>query len=166
MDNVYQRKFWREIDQLKTHIYYLELYLEKTEKTERGINIFLAAASSGSIAGWAVWNQLQIVWAAIIASSQFITAIKPHLPFSLRLKSLNALTNELESLFISMENHWFHIAEGKLTEEEIHRLHIEVKEKRRQSIQKYLGKTSLPHNEKLMERAQESARTYFENFYQ
>nr|CDQ37735.1 hypothetical protein BN993_07297 [Virgibacillus halodenitrificans] len=166
MSSIYQKKFWRELDQLKVHVYYLELYLEKTENTERGINIFLAAASSGSIASWAVWNNLQFLWATIIAASQFINVIKPHLPYSLRLKSLSSLTNELESLFISMENHWFHIAEGRLTEEEIHRLHIEIKEKRRLSIQKHLGKASLPHNEKIMERARQSAKTYFINFYE
>lgn len=165
MSSNYQERFWRELDQLKVHVYYLELYLEKTERIERGLNIILAIASSGSIAGWAIWQKYQIAWAFVIALSQLIHAIKPHLPFSKRLKALNALTNDLESLFLSMENHWFNVSEGRLSEEEIHKLHMQIKGTRRQLIQKHIGSESLPKNGKLLAQAVTSTKTYFLNFY-
>lgn len=165
MSSNYQERFWRELDQLKVHVFYLELYLEKTEHTERGINIFLAVASSGSIASWAIWQEYQMTWAFIIALSQLIHAIKPYLPFSKRLKALSALTNDLESLFLSMENHWFNVSEGKLSEEDIHKLHMQIKSTRRQLIQKHIGSESLPKNEKLLAQAVTSTKAYFSNFY-
>ena len=39
---MYQEKYWRELDQLKVHIYYLESYLEKTINTDRLLKMFLA----------------------------------------------------------------------------------------------------------------------------
>jgi hypothetical protein len=161
----YQEKYWRELDQLKVHIFYLERYLEKTVSIDRAINMFLAITASTSIAGWVIWKDYSFVWGAIIASSQALNAIKTYLPYSKRLKALHGITNDLESLFLSMENNWFHVSEGKLTEEEIHRLHMKYKEKRRQIIQKYLGNSPLPEDNDMLKKAQITAKTYFNNFY-
>ena len=162
---MYQEKYWRELDQLKVHIFYLERYLENTVKIDRFINMFLAIASSGSIASWVIWKEYSFIWGGVIALSQAINAIKGYLPYSKRLKSLHGITNDLETLFLSMENNWFNVSEGKLTEEEIHKLHMRFKEKRRQIIQKYLGPNPLPENPDMMEKAKENAQFYFNNFY-
>ncbi|TDF42123.1 hypothetical protein EYS14_04610 [Alteromonadaceae bacterium M269] len=162
---MYHAKYWRELDQLKVHIFYLEGYLEKTVKIDRFINIFLAIASNGSIASWVIWKELSPIWGAIIAVSQAINAIKGLLPYSKRLKSLQNITNDLESLFLAMENKWFDVAEGKLTEEQIHKLHMQFKEKRRQIIQKHLGSSPLPENTDLLNKAKKDTQTYFNNFY-
>lgn len=165
MSGNYQEKFWRELDQLRIHATYIEAYYEKTVRTDRFVSMVLAVASSGSIAGWAVWNNYSYVWAFIVAISQVINAVKSYLPYSKRLKSLNALSAELESLFLSMENHWFNVAEGYLSDEEIHKLHMKIKEQRRLIVQKNIGTIDLPHDKILMEEAIESAKRYFENFY-
>jgi len=162
---MYQEKYWRELDQLKVHIFYLERYLEKTVKIDRMLNMFLAISSSGSIAGWVIWKDHSFVWGAIIAISQAINAVKAYLPYAKRLKSLQGITNDLESLFLSMESNWFSVSEGKLTEEEVHRLHMALKQKRRQIIQKHLGASPLPEESAMMEKAKESAKVYFNNFY-
>lgn len=64
-----------------------------------------------------------------------------------------------------MENHWFNVAEGYLSDEEIHKLHMKIKEQRRLIVQKNIGTIDLPHDKILMEEAIESAKRYFENFY-
>lgn len=161
----YQEKYWRELDQLKVHDIYLNYYLENTIKIDRAIKIVLAVSSSGSIAGWAIWTYYQFVWAFIIAFSQVINAIKGYLPYSKRLKSLFGITNDFGALFLSMENDWFNISEGKYSKERIHKIHMKYKEKRRQIIQKHLGASPLPNNEKLMQLSIKDARVYFNNFY-
>ncbi len=162
---MYQEKYWRELDQLKVHIFYLERYLEKTVNIDRALNMFLAIAASTSIASWVIWKEYSFIWAAIIAASQALNAVKTYLPYSKRLKALHGITNDLESLFLSMESNWFSVSEGRLTEEEVHKLHMRCKEKRRQIIQKYLGTSPLPENDELLKKAQESAKIYFNNFY-
>jgi hypothetical protein len=165
MSGNYQEKFWRELDQLRIHTTYIQSYFEKTVKIDRFINMLLAIASSGSIAGWAVWNQYNYIWAFIVASSQVINAIKGYLPYTKRLKALNAMSTEFECLFLSMENHWFNVAEGRLSDEEIHKLHMSIKEQRRLIVQKNIGAIDLPHNQTLMDEASKSAALYFNNFY-
>jgi hypothetical protein len=162
---MYQEKYWREMDQLKVHVLYLEYYLESTVHIDRAINMFLAIVSSGSIAGWVVWQQFSFVWAAIIALSQAINAIKPHLPYAKRLRSLQSVSNELESVFIAMESHWFKVSEGQLTSEQVHSLQMKYKEKIRQVSQKYLGSSILPQDTKLLSKAKLTAKVYFDNFY-
>lgn len=161
----YQERFWRELDQLRVHAYYADFYYEKTVAIDRAINMLLAIASSGSIAGWAVWKDHQMVWAVIIAGSQVINAIKGYLPYTKRMKALSSLASDLESLFLSMEGHWFNVSEGRLNEEEIHKLHMKLKEQRRLIVQKNLGSLELPHNQALMNKAVENGKTYFNNFY-
>jgi len=165
MSGNYQERFWRELDQLRIHATYVEGYYEKTVRTDRFVNMVLAVASSGGIAGWAVWNEYHYVWAFIVATSQVINAVKGYLPYSKRLKALNALSAELESQFLSMENHWFNVAEARLNDEEIHKLHMKLKEQRRMIVQKNIGAIDLPHDQRLMDEAIESAKRYFENFY-
>jgi hypothetical protein len=162
---MYQQRYWRELDQLKVHVTYLELYQESTIKIDRRINMFLAITSSGSIGGWVIWQHLSWLWAGIIACSQVCTAVKGYLPFSKRVKSLQGITNELESLFLLMESKWYDISEGKLTEEEIHLLHMKYKEQRRSIIQKHLGADPLPEKDKLLEKAKVLSKSYFTNFY-
>ncbi len=130
----YQERFWREIDQLKIHICYLEFYLEETIRIDRWINILLAIASNSSIAGWAIWREYSSIWAFIIALSQTINAVKVYLPYSRRLKALQGLANDLEVLFLSMEGDWFEVSKEHLTEESLHKLPMRYKEKRHQFI--------------------------------
>ncbi|HIF9106373.1 TPA: hypothetical protein ACX6QA_003348 [Photobacterium damselae] len=162
---MYQERYWREMDQLKVHVLYLELYLEKTINTDRMINMFLAIASSGSIAGWVVWEQLSFVWGAIIAFSQALNAVKPYLPYAKRLRSVQSASNELGSIFLTMEDRWYEVSEGMLSSEQIHSLQMNYKERIRQTLQKYLSSSTLPENKKLLEKAKSQAIYYFENFY-
>jgi len=126
---MYQNKYWRELDQLKVHVFYLENYLERTITIDRYINMFLATAASGSIASWVVWKDYSFLWGSIIAFSQVVNAIKSYLPYKKRLKALQGITNDLESLFLVMEDNWFKVSEGLLNKEEIHKLHMRFKEK-------------------------------------
>jgi hypothetical protein len=164
-DSNYQNRYWRELDQLKVHAIFLQLYLQKTVQIDRSLNMFLAATSSSSICGWAIWQDYSFVWGAIIAGSQLLNAIKLFFPYKKRLKALYGLTPEMEALFLVFENRWFDVAEGKLTIEEIHTLHTELKKKRHFILQKHLGQNPLPEDGKLLKKAESQALTYFENFY-
>lgn len=64
-----------------------------------------------------------------------------------------------------MEYHWYNVAEWNLTEREIHQLHIKIKKKKQEIIQKHLSSHKLPTKGKLMNNAKEIAREYFSNFY-
>jgi hypothetical protein len=113
----YQYRFWQELVQLKINICYLQHFQLDAQSRENALNIFLAAASNGSIATWAIWGKASMLWAVIIGASQFVTAIRPYLPYQNRLKAVSALIRELEDLFLYAEHKWYSIAEGTLSNE-------------------------------------------------
>lgn len=107
-----QERYWKELVQLKFENFYLDEYLNHSYKLDNTINIITAISSSGSIAGWAIWNDLMIVWSIIIAVSQVINAIKPYLPFSKRLKTITSMNADVSALFNKAEYNWFKVANG------------------------------------------------------
>ncbi|MDX2002800.1 MAG: hypothetical protein SFW35_10235 [Chitinophagales bacterium] len=109
---------WRIMINLRFKTYCLGLLVSKFQKNERNISIFLAVASSTSIAAWAVWDVTPKLWAGIIAMSQIITVIKPYFPFSKYIKELNAKCLKAELLMLEFENLWHKTESKKNTEDE------------------------------------------------
>lgn len=160
-----QERYWKELDQLRVHVFYVVEYIEHTVHIDRSINIFLALCSNGSIAGWAIWQKYSFFWGVIIALSQIVNALKGYLPYVTRLRSLYNLSSELEALFIDAENKWYDVAQGKMTEEDVHRSHMNLKQREVSIVQNSFKKNALPHKERYMENARKLASEYFKNFY-
>ncbi len=160
-----QDRYWKELFQLRVHVNYLELYMERSEFIDKGVNSFLAVASSSSICGWAIWSSWSFVWALVIALSQLISAVKQFLPYSTRLKSINGILREWEELLTCYEMKWFDVAEGNLSEREINELQYEMRSKKTRILHKHLGGSSLPEKTKMFEQAKASANVYVNNFY-
>lgn len=51
-----QEKYWYYMVQVKSSIFYLDIYAERSYKWDRRINAYGAIASSSSIAAWAIWK--------------------------------------------------------------------------------------------------------------
>lgn len=159
-----QEQYWKEIYQLKTHIGFIELQLERAEGADRLLKMLLAVASSSSIGAWVVWKDLSWVWASIIALSQVVSAINPFLPYKGRIKAYSSLLHELEELMIRAEFKWHAIAEGKLTAAEINKARFEVRAAKQKSLKKHIQVT-IPADGKLHAMAEASANDYLTNFY-
>ncbi len=162
----YQERYWGQLKELKTHVIYLHNYAASSEWWDKAINIILAITSSSSIAAWAIWQEYQIVWAVIIAISQVITAVKPFLPFRQRLKPISDLNDHIQEISLECEKHWFSVAEGELTEKEIHDLYISMKDKSLKAEKKSLKDIVLPKNSKILKKAEEETELYLSNTYQ
>lgn len=113
-----REQIWPTLVNLKFKSYCLDLILEKFQKHERYINVFLAVASSGSIAAWAIWNVYPLLWGGIIALSQVVTVIKPYFPFYRHIKEINSKCSRLELLHIELEHLWYKVQHEKITEDE------------------------------------------------
>lgn len=159
-----QEQYWKEIHQLKTHIGFIELLLERSESIDRVLKITLAVASSSSIGAWAIWQQYSWVWAGIIAFSQVISAINPFLPYKNWIKAYSSLLHELEELMVQAEFKWHAIAEGELTSSEINKARFEIRAAKIRSLKKHI-QTTVPTDNKLHEKAEAAATQYLVNFY-
>lgn len=135
------------------------------ERWDRGIKVFLALASSGSIAAWTVWRDLSAVWGAIIAASQLVNAIKEHLPFEKRLKAVRQLASKLETAFVQWETAWSEVASGDLSDSAINSRLSELKKAKVDLIGHSLSEGALPDRPELHAQAKARAELYFETIY-
>lgn len=159
-----QEQYWKELHQLKTHIGYIVLQLEKAESRDRTLKIVLAIASSSSIGAWVIWSHLSWFWAGIIAVSQVITAVNPYLPYKSRIKAYSSLLHELEELMLRAEFKWHSISEDELTPTEINKARFEVRASKQKSLKKHIS-TTIPSDTKLHTQAEDTAIEYLTNFY-
>lgn len=97
---------WATFCNMKFKGFILSLLVSRYQKMDRNLNIFLAIASSGSIAVWAIWKELPLFWSSIIAISQVVTVIKPHFPYSKMIKELNSRCYKMDLLNIELERFW------------------------------------------------------------
>lgn len=150
---------------MQIHIYYVDLFYRDAVTNNNYLDILLAIVSNGSIAGWLIWSKAQFVWAALVALSQLITAIRPHLPFQKRSRSLESLNIELTELLLYMEDKLYDVSEGKLNSEEIHHLTLEMQRRKQRALTFYLASDPLPENTKRLAIAQQKAKNFFQQKY-
>jgi len=160
-----QERYWKELYLLKVHINYVESHLLDAELCDRRIKIFMAVISSSSIGAWAIWREFSLFWAAIIAISQVIAAISPHLHFKERLKTYSSILHELEEIFIQTEAKWHDIALGKYTEDEINKARTNLRLQKQKLLKKYLSTSVIPDDLGKTEKAESLALEYFSTFY-
>lgn len=151
--------------ELRFHCFYLSAYKRGTERFDNRVGIFLAVASSTSIAAWAVWQAYPILWATVIAVSQVVQAVRPYMPNRKFLQRLHALQNEVERLAIQVEFDWHQVANGSLTEQEINEK-VRVARLALHDVQiRCFEESTLPEKQGYMDVAREKARSYLESNY-
>lgn len=166
MSTTYQQRYWSMLVEARVHMGYLYHYGTASEWMDKLVNIFLAVASSSSIAAWAIWHEFTWVWPTLIAGSQVITAIKPFLPYNQRIKAVSVLNDSYQSICLQMENVWFSVSEGMLSDQQIHDEIIKFRTILMEAERKALDGTPLPRKQKFMDKAEADAERYFEAHYQ
>lgn len=157
-----QLKYWKMLVQLKAATFYLNIYADRSYKWERRINIITAIASSASIGGWVIWQQISFVWSFVIALSQVVNAIMPFFPFKKRLEIVKNMAKEIQDLFIIADYDWFKVANGDFTENEINDLILNLRKKYNDIQDKYMSDGCLLENEKIKNLADKKTDMYFE----
>jgi hypothetical protein len=114
-----QQLYFAQMLELKVATVYIKRYRDYLSKWVTGIGTIRAIASSGSIAAWALWKEYAFVWAAIIAVSQVLDALKDVFPTTKKHKAASEHTNQLESLFIDAQLEWENIFVGRYTDDEM-----------------------------------------------
>ena len=123
------RLLWNQMQNSKFKEFYIDLLLEKYQKRDRTINIFLVIVTSTSISAWAIWQipYLAWLWAAIIAISQIISLIKPYLNYTKYAKELNEKHFLLQTLNVEYEKLWVSFKFEKISNEKAFERAFELK---------------------------------------
>lgn len=113
-----REKIWRELINIKFKVYYIELIIEKYQKKDRYISIFLSVISLSSVSAWTLWEwgAMQYVWAALIAISNILVAVRPFFPYSKYAKNLIEKYPKIQDIQLAYEKLWYQV-ENDLIEE-------------------------------------------------
>lgn len=144
--------------------HYLCFLLRSYQKEEKGINIFLAISSSSSIAAWAVWEELPMLWGGIIAATQVINAIKPYLAYTKIINSINSRLPTIDALVFEYAMLWNRYQTRKITEEQMEAAFEELENKRRKLFT-FGDDISLSNDDNFSKKAETETRKYFKSNY-
>jgi hypothetical protein len=121
--------------------------------------------ANASIGAWVIWRELGMVWGSIIALSQIIAAISPHLPYRERLKNYSSMLHDFEEIFIQSESKWHDISAGKFSEEEINKARKNLRLLKQKSLKKHMSNSVIPDDSAKATKAEDLAHCYFATFY-
>lgn len=84
------------------------------QKLDLITNIFLVLATSSSIAAWAIWKELPLLWAIIIGVSQILTLAKPYFLFPKYIKVFNEKSIHWQNNTLILEELWHKINHSEI----------------------------------------------------
>lgn len=130
----------------------------------RRVKIILAFLSSASLASWAIWNSFPKVWSGIIVISGLLLAINEYLPYQKRITDLSGMIDKLCAVFQNMEENWFDVIEGRLTEEEIFKCRQKYVKEWERIANNGLTEDFTDIPKTIREKCKAETRLYFDNF--
>ena len=157
-------QIWGALCNQQFKSYCLTLLVKRYQLWDRNINVFLAVASSSSIAAWAIWKITPIIWASIIAASQVMTVVKPYFPYFKYVKEFNLKCIRLEIINIEFERLWHKLQTKKLTEDEAEELYFELR-KQTSEILNFSDDTIFDVTPKIERKANERMKYFLQTNY-
>ncbi len=159
-----QNLYWNQLIELKVACGYIRRYRDRQSVWVRRFAVLKAVASSGSIAGWAVWKDYAFIWGMIIALAQLADALSGALPFTKIHKAASEHTVALDGMFIDAQLEWEAIFAGRVADEEIaNRLH-RLRKAQHAAESKHFP-DGLAVNQAMFDLAQREAQAYIEANY-
>ena len=150
--------------QMKFHLVYLGYHYHRYITIERWTNIILAIVSTGSLAGLFT-SSFQKIWAIILVLTQVITAAKPYLPFSTRIKELDKGISSWSIIYNEVEKQWKDVSTGIYDDNKINEIIYDYEKKWNTVDAGVLKGDSLPRIKKYIERADKEKNLYFETVF-
>lgn len=122
-------KLWFFLVDSKTNEYLSSLIVKRYQKWDLCLNIFLVLATSSSIATWAIWKEMPLLWATIIAISQIITLAKPYFLFPKYIKVFYEKSIHWQNTTLEIEELWHKFENGIVDEPNASKTYFELRKR-------------------------------------
>ena len=124
-----RNKIWYSLVDCKTNEFYTSFVRRYYQWCEWILNSFLVLTTSASVAAWAIWDNLFILWAIIIGISQVLMLLKPFLLFPKYIKVYGDKNMIYQTLTWELEKLWYNYHNDKITEERAYEEYDVIKNK-------------------------------------
>jgi len=120
-------------------------------KRDKFTKIFLAIMTSGTVASWGFWNDIQILWKILSTISALMAIALPILNWSKMIESMVNVKQKWTQIKSDYELLWIDLNNGK-NKNEIEREYKKVKQKETKVSQQ---ESNLPRDVKLLSKCRE-----------
>lgn len=160
-----QLRFWNSLYELVFHSYLLQEHCQKAANIDRWVKAGLAITSTTSLGIWAVFKAYPEIWAAIIVTTQIVSATSKQLPFTARLKASSACVHEFREILNWAEAKWCEILDGELTDGQVNKARSDIQIRTAKVLKTHFPLDGLPRDEELNQRATDQAEQYLTTQY-
>jgi hypothetical protein len=158
-----EQMFWDLLSKVYFQIFYCETYLHRLQKINLTINVIAYLLLGIPIILLGFLPNYIVLWAVIIAFSQFLQLLKPLLPLSEREIALRYFLPSIKELAIELDFQWLRLP--ILSDDDL--LHIlKVNKKRYATIEeRFIGSTTIPKNRGIDQEALNALHTELNTLY-
>jgi len=137
---------WKSLLDSELNVRYWKKLVQRYTKYDLFLKIFLAAISSGTVAGWTFWGEYPWAWKLLSSSSALIAIALPVLNFPKQIETMSLLSGKWFELKVAYEEQWRKINDGS----EIKQIEAAYNRTKKQEAVLAQKETKLPHDEKLL----------------
>lgn len=162
--------YWRTLGEMKYAELYFQLYAVRSNRIRKAISAVCLLSSLACVAAWAESDGSGVLWAALIAAAQLISALQPLFPYEERVTAAGYIYKDLSILVIEVESDWLFIANGislHNDDNQDERIAIRISDFRQRQLEienKYAGVGTFPFNERLSKKARRIVEGYLRRY--
>lgn len=141
-----RKTIWKSLLDAELNVRYWKKLVQRYTKYDRYLKIFLAAISSGTVAGWTLWGDYPAAWKFLSSLSALVAISLPILNFQKQIESMSLLNGKWFELKVAYEEQWRKINDGS----EIKQIEVAYNRTKKQETILVQKETDLPHDESLL----------------
>lgn len=122
-------KVWSILADAKANECFSTLVVKRYQKYDLALNLILVLSTSSSIAAWAIWNKLDLLWGVIIGGSQVLTLAKPYFLFPKYIRVFSERKGQWQSLTVEIEELWHKMDRAAISEAEAWELYPNIRKR-------------------------------------
>lgn len=161
-----QQRYWDIMVQLKFCLYYYQRHFCRYVTIDRWIRIIVGLATAGVVANWSIWENHKDILAYVVIFQQFVVIVSEYLPYKKRVTDLSKMRAMFQKVYREMENKWFDVQNGILSENEINSLLCDFRTRWEDIESSYLTDDALPECQITINKANKQTNRYFGMFYE
>lgn len=159
-----RQKLWALIVDVKIAERYYWHYIGISKHYDHAISALCLFTSAASISTWYIWKVLPGFWAIIAATAQIISTFQPLFPFAKRVTAATYVQQDLQRLFLDMENAWDRYENG-MSDKKVRELWTQFNQRYMDIENRFAPPELFPQKMKIHDKAQREAQTYFSLTY-
>ena len=150
-DNIRQ-VIWEAVLDADLNLRYWDHLSRRYSRWDKWTKIFLAIMSSSTVAGWGIWNEIDLLWKGLSAISAVTAIALPILDWQRKIGEMSNLKGKWSRISRAYENLWEDLLLGPTTTEL-----VEEYRKVRNEMEGEEDNTApdLPHDTKLIQRCRD-----------